>query len=418
MPLHGVIACTAAVVAVFLMAFTANALAVSSNVTVTAVVPSATNLSTAGCATGTPNVTSFGTVLPASTNVTSSDCSVVFGSSNDSSMLRVWQEDGVGSAMTLGTLLAGWHFDGNGNETSGLGNAAVVAGGAPTWVTGHLGQAVQMNGTTDYMSAPSTASQDLTTYTVEAWIKVNAVMPTGGSHNIIVNKGSSGTNRDFGLGIWAPSIADGNTGHAICVASASGVALSTLKATAAVDDGAWHHVACEVDGVAHMRKVFVDGVLAGSAAYAGTIDVASGSPVNFGHSSGADWFNGVIDEVRITGAAASTAPVADFAPAVADWGTGSNMFGVCLRSVQGGASTDVTTWTADTVNANCTDGNADPWKPVVATSGTAGSKIAASTVSGTQTAQANLRFGFRASNSQAPGTYSAPLVFEVLAPNV
>ncbi|MCW2920869.1 MAG: hypothetical protein JWL76_743 [Thermoleophilia bacterium] len=71
----------------------------SSGTVVGAVVPSATTLDGAGCAPGMPGVTEFGNVLPTTTTVTTSDCVLVWGSSNATSMLRTFQSDAVGSAM-------------------------------------------------------------------------------------------------------------------------------------------------------------------------------------------------------------------------------------------------------------------------------------------------------------------------------
>ncbi|MCW2922312.1 MAG: hypothetical protein JWL76_2186 [Thermoleophilia bacterium] len=78
----------------------------TSSTVVGADVPSATNLAIDavgappnGCQAGAPNITSFGLVLPGTSTITSADCNVVFGSSNDSAMLRVFQTDGHDSAM-------------------------------------------------------------------------------------------------------------------------------------------------------------------------------------------------------------------------------------------------------------------------------------------------------------------------------
>ena len=111
------------------------------------------------------------------------------------------------------------------------------------------------------------------------------------------------------------------------------------------------------------------------------------------------------------------AAISQFAGGSADWTTGSNMFGACLRSVANGAATDGTTWAADG-DADCADGNADPWKPIVTTSGTAGSKVASSPTTGVGNATANIRFGFKAASNQAPAIYTAPIIFETIAPNV
>lgn len=71
----------------------------SSSTVVSVIVPSATTLTTGACASGTPGVTEFGTVLPGSAARTTSDCTVTFGSSNDTATLRLSQADGTGTAM-------------------------------------------------------------------------------------------------------------------------------------------------------------------------------------------------------------------------------------------------------------------------------------------------------------------------------
>ncbi len=69
--------------------------------------PSATNLSTTGCPSLEPGVTDLGVVLPGASVVTPIDCEVVFGSSNDTSMLRLFQADGGGDAMVAGPTATG-----------------------------------------------------------------------------------------------------------------------------------------------------------------------------------------------------------------------------------------------------------------------------------------------------------------------
>jgi len=97
--------------------------AASSVVTVTAQVPSTTYLSTdpadtapaGNCISGVAGRTSFGTVLPNTSTVTSADCSVVFGSTNDTSMLRIAQADGRGLGMwqpSRGALDTGFNTTG------------------------------------------------------------------------------------------------------------------------------------------------------------------------------------------------------------------------------------------------------------------------------------------------------------------
>lgn len=75
--------------------------AATSSTIVTATFTSASSVDTSGCLPAVNDKTSFGAMLPGGTSVTGADCSVVFGSSNDSAALRIAQADGRGDTMTI-----------------------------------------------------------------------------------------------------------------------------------------------------------------------------------------------------------------------------------------------------------------------------------------------------------------------------
>jgi uncharacterized delta-60 repeat protein len=68
-------------------------------VDITLEVASMTTLDPGGCATGTPGITDFGTIFPGAPAVTTSDCTIDFGATNDSAKLYLTQSDGEGGAM-------------------------------------------------------------------------------------------------------------------------------------------------------------------------------------------------------------------------------------------------------------------------------------------------------------------------------
>jgi photosystem II stability/assembly factor-like uncharacterized protein len=107
--------------------------AATSSTVVGATVPSATFLDASGCPSNTANVTSFGQVMPGGLYATSADCSVTFGSSNDTSSLRVAQADGTGSAMA--------HPTDTWTRTSGVSARYrdVATAGGTTWAVGSDG---------------------------------------------------------------------------------------------------------------------------------------------------------------------------------------------------------------------------------------------------------------------------------------
>jgi uncharacterized delta-60 repeat protein len=71
----------------------------TSTTVVSVVVPSATELTKTTCADNTAGSTSLGVVLPGSTLLGTADCVLTWGSSNDSSTLRIYQTDGQGTGM-------------------------------------------------------------------------------------------------------------------------------------------------------------------------------------------------------------------------------------------------------------------------------------------------------------------------------
>ncbi len=85
-----------AIVAAAVAASVGGSQAASSNVTVTLDVLSSTTMDPSGCPASARR---FGTVLPDSSVVTAAPCAISFGSSNNSSMLKLYQEDAFGDAM-------------------------------------------------------------------------------------------------------------------------------------------------------------------------------------------------------------------------------------------------------------------------------------------------------------------------------
>ncbi len=100
--------------------------AATSGTVVGATVPSATNIDTGACASGVAGRTHFGSVLPGTSVVTPTDCSIVFGSSNDTARLRIEQTDQLGIAMyqpSRGTLDPTFDTDGRVTTATAPGNA-------------------------------------------------------------------------------------------------------------------------------------------------------------------------------------------------------------------------------------------------------------------------------------------------------
>ncbi|MCW2928198.1 MAG: hypothetical protein JWM86_2166 [Thermoleophilia bacterium] len=109
----------------------------TSSTVVSADVPSATSLSTLGCPPNSAGVTDFGIVVPGTVTQTTADCTVTFGSSNDTASLRVTQADGTGSAMSHPTD-AWTRHTGSSTRFSG-----VDSSGSTVWILGTTGVGVR-----------------------------------------------------------------------------------------------------------------------------------------------------------------------------------------------------------------------------------------------------------------------------------
>ena len=102
--------------------------------------------------------------------------------------------------------------------------------------------------------------------------------------------------------------------------------------------------------------------------------------------------------------------IPDYGAAPNAWAPSAQaMFGVCLQAV-GAQTTQAAPWVVD--GGTCTGSDTDPWRALPA----APTKIAGVPITG-NTGQVELVFGARFPTTQAPGRYSAGVVFEAVAPN-
>lgn len=112
--------------------------------------------------------------------------------------------------------------------------------------------------------------------------------------------------------------------------------------------------------------------------------------------------------------ALATSTIADIDGSGTDFGAGGNAFGACLRSVGVGATTNASTWQA---NSTCPATVGAWWNGIPAGMGTR-SRVALTTGVGVVNASASLRFGLETSGSEQPGRYLAPISIDVIAPNL
>jgi fibronectin type 3 domain-containing protein len=223
---------------------------------------------------------------------------------NGSHTLTAAARDGAGNTATSSSvtvtvsntaqpagLVASYGFDeGTGTtvaDKSGSGNNGTIANA--TWTTGgKYGSALSFNGTNAAVSIPDSASLDLTSaMTLEAWVKPTTV--TGGVWRTVLFKentnyyayalyGSTGTNVPSGNGVIGGVDRD-------------------LRGTAGLSTSAWTHVAVTYDGT--VLVLYVNGTQVSTLITSGALSTTNGVLKIGGNAVWGEWFNGLIDEVRV-----------------------------------------------------------------------------------------------------------------------
>ena len=196
-------------------------------------------------------------------------------------------------------LVAAYSFnEGTGTtvaDASGTGNTGTISGA--TWTaSGKFGGALSFDGVDDWVTVNDAPVLDLTTgMTIEAWVTSTALngwetvifkeMP--GDHAYVLYAAGDST-------VPIAGIRRNGTIHAV-------------SATSAMPVGTWVHLAVTYDGA--NLGLYVNGTLVRTTAVTGPIDVTQGPLRLGGNSVWAEWFNGLIDEVRIYNRALTAAEI-------------------------------------------------------------------------------------------------------------
>ncbi|MDB6068429.1 MAG: hypothetical protein JWR26_4637 [Pedosphaera sp.] len=182
-----------------------------------------------------------------------------------------------------------------------------VGGGTTNFGGDHLfytigpvgGTALSFNGTNSYVSIPPFNPSPTNMLSVEAWIKpfsltnayyspILAQKEIYGSMNFLAFE-NHGTILAFGL------------------VTVGGYQELQIPINPSDFDGSWHHIAATYDGAT--KRVFVDGLLVGSAPQSGSLSFFQVYANRIGGDGLSSFFNGQIDEVRYWSVARSAADI-------------------------------------------------------------------------------------------------------------
>jgi hypothetical protein len=191
-----------------------------------------------------------------------------------------------------------WRFDETSGTTAadstGTNNAAL---GNVSWVAGKIGNAAAFNGTN---ASGDAGKIDFATgnFTVAHWVKVTGFKSFAGIFN---NRSSASGNIGFHT-----RTDDTNSLSALIDFGTTSKKLAVTNAAT----GTWYHVAVSVDRAGSM-KLYVNGALSGQvdiSAFSAT-SLTNPDNVRLGRDQGSNYFNGVLDDLRLYNSALSAAEI-------------------------------------------------------------------------------------------------------------
>lgn len=210
-----------------------------------------------------------------------------------------------------GDLVGWWKMDGDVTDASSYANHA-TAFGSPTFVAGMVGQALNLNGTSQYAAVPDNASLDLTNaLTLATWVK-----PTLEATQNLISKSTNGGIGGYELCLAATSSTWPHKAFFRLNQVPSGDTYRINSTTLYSDHlNTWIHLAATYDGAT--MKLYVNGVLESSLAAAITINsnalpLGLAAQVDAGNA-GARFLAGGMDDARVYNRALDAGEIAALA---------------------------------------------------------------------------------------------------------
>lgn len=206
-----------------------------------------------------------------------------------------------GSGPSLPTPIAQWHF----NQGSG-GNAIDSIGGFDgtiynaTWTTDSVsGNALNFDGTGDYVDTSLVATSLTGDYSFEAWVKANGIPNYGG----VITSNRTSQYNGFNLQI--------GTSQRVAICAMSGGTFTYIRTGWAPTTGVWYHLVGVHDSSTDNNMLYVNGSYVTENTQVVTMPDVNVMIGRFYSTVNNYYFNGVIDEVAIYDEALSAMEVQD-----------------------------------------------------------------------------------------------------------
>ena len=193
-----------------------------------------------------------------------------------------------------------WHFDeGSGNEAkdaSGNGNDGTLLNMEEgDWVEGRFGKGLEFDGVDEYVEVKHSESLDINNIiSLEAWIRTDSMCDNW--ETIILKHYNAGAVPYHCYGLWLNT--EGKAAFVLGTTSCTFLYSSTR-----VNDGKWHYVTGSYDGLT--MRIYIDGIEENWKTNSGNLKshtsaVGIGALINGQTGTPLYYFNGIIDEARIS----------------------------------------------------------------------------------------------------------------------
>lgn len=187
--------------------------------------------------------------------------------------------------------LVSWYSgDGNALDSRSRNNGTLQNGA--TFASGNVGQAFDLDGVNDSVSAPDSPSLRPVNLTIEGWFRFDST----GSNRTLISKQVGGTGSSSFTAFYLPNQPQGlQLGFSTGIASGlnNPIAVSFMPTL-----GQWNHLAFTFDDVTKTQRIYINGSLAGSNIVSNSVGYDS-NVIKLGMGSSALFFDGGIDEVSI-----------------------------------------------------------------------------------------------------------------------
>ena len=224
-------------------------------------------------------------------------------------------------ASAHGALVGHWEFDNSGDVGQATVSSSLeTVGDAAYSASGKFGGALTLDGTSDYLRVDGshTLASGMPTgdasYTVAAFIQTTTNAKRG-----IVGWGNYGSGGQVNAFRTTTAGEFGSTGGILNYSWGGGVDYGEAAggtAPGTIYDGQWHHVAVTYDSASSTKRLYFDGAEIGSGkVLSGDLNVGAAN-FRIGSTNSGEFFNGLLDDVRVYDAALSQSEINDLATAV------------------------------------------------------------------------------------------------------